>query len=202
MYFLYAHISEGSTPIITDKQVRQLLAVIKTDTVVGLRDRAIFGILLYTAARAGAVGRLDVDHYSYVGNQWVLSFREKRNKIRTIPVSHDLQGWIDEYITESRVLDAPPWIDPETSTTRRPLFPTAVRKEKRLTNNPMTSKYICRMMKRRLKEAGLPDNLSPHSFRVTTITDLLDQSLPLEDVQDLAGHADPRTTQLYDRSRR
>jgi integrase len=58
------------------------------------------------------------------------------------------------------------------------------------------------MMKRRMKEAGLPPNLSPHSFRVTTITDLLDQQLPLEDVQDLAGHADPRTTRLYDRSRR
>jgi integrase/recombinase XerD len=40
------HMSEGATPIITDKQVRQLLASIKTDTVVGLRDRAIFGILL------------------------------------------------------------------------------------------------------------------------------------------------------------
>lgn len=59
-----------------------------------------------------------------------------------------------------------------------------------------------RKEKRRLREAGLPPDLSPHSFRVTTITDLLDQQLPLEDVQDLAGHADPRTTRLYDRSRR
>jgi integrase len=41
-----------------------------------------------------------------------------------------------------------------------------------------------------MKEAGLPPDLSSHSFRVTTITDLLDQQLPLEDVQDLAGHAD------------
>jgi len=60
------------------------------------------------------------------------------------------------------------------------------------------------MMKRRMKEVGLPPDLSPHSFRVTAITDLLDQQLPLalQDVQDLAGHADPRTTRLYDRSRR
>ena len=35
---------------------------------------------------------------------------------------------------------------------------------------------------------------SPHSFRVTTITNLLEQGVPLEDVQQLAGHADPRTT--------
>jgi site-specific recombinase XerD len=40
---------------------------------------------------------------------------------------------------------------------------------------------------------------SAHSFRVTTITDLLKQDVALEDVQRLAGHADPRTTKLYDR---
>ena len=55
------------------------------------------------------------------------------------------------------------------------------------------------MVKRRMKDAGLPARLSPHSFRVTTITDLLEHGVPLEDVQQLAGHADPRTTRLYDR---
>ena len=52
---------------------------------------------------------------------------------------------------------------------------------------------------RRLKDASLPPTLSPHSFRVAVITDLLSQGVPLEDVQLLAGHADPRTTRLYDR---
>jgi site-specific recombinase XerD len=61
---------------------------------------------------------------------------------------------------------------------------------------------ICRMIKRRLKAAGLPDEYSPHSFRVATVTDLLEQNVELESVQDLAGHADPRTTMLYDRRRR
>ena len=55
------------------------------------------------------------------------------------------------------------------------------------------------MMKRRLCDAGLPARLSPHSFRVTTVTDLLEQGIPLEDVQRLASHADPRTMRLYDR---
>ena len=65
--------------------------------------------------------------------------------------------------------------------------------------NRMSAIDICRMVKRRLKDAGLPSRLSPHSFRVMTITDLLEQGVPLEDVQYLAGHADPRTTRLYDR---
>jgi integrase len=54
------------------------------------------------------------------------------------------------------------------------------------------------MMKRRLADASLPSRLSPHLFRVAVITDLLEQGVPLEDVQHLAGHADPRTTRLYD----
>jgi integrase len=41
----------------------------------------------------------------------------------------------------------------------------------------------------------------PHK-RVATVTDLLGQNVPLEDVQYLAGHADPRTTRIYDRRRR
>src|SRR5204863_3316679 len=80
-----------------------------------------------------------------------------------------------------------------------PLFRTAYRKTGQLTNKGMYVVDVCRMVKRRLKDAGLPTRLSPHSFRVTTITDLLEQGVPLEDVQRLAGHADPRTTRLYDR---
>jgi integrase/recombinase XerD len=55
------------------------------------------------------------------------------------------------------------------------------------------------MVKRRLKNAGLPTRLSPHSFRVTGITELLSQEIPLEDLQYPAGHAEPRTTGIYDR---
>jgi integrase/recombinase XerD len=68
-----------------------------------------------------------------------------------------------------------------------------------LSRNALTTKAICELVKRRLKDAGLPKRLSPHSFRVTAITDLLTQGVPLEDVQYLAGHAEPRTTGLYDR---
>jgi integrase/recombinase XerD len=63
----------------------------------------------------------------------------------------------------------------------------------------MTGVDLCRRVKRRLKDAGLPTRLSPHSFRVFTVTDLLSQGVSLEEVQHLAGHSDPRTTRLYDR---
>jgi site-specific recombinase XerD len=63
----------------------------------------------------------------------------------------------------------------------------------------MTGHDICRMFKRYIRRADLPDNLSPHSLRVSVATDLLEQNVTLADVQYLLGHADPRTTRLYDR---
>lgn len=81
----------------------------------------------------------------------------------------------------------------------RPLFRSTLGTTKRLTGNPLTGNYVLRMVKRRLKDAGLPSRLSPHSFRVTGITDLLEQGVPLDEVQHLAGHAEPRTTAGYDR---
>ncbi len=73
---------------------------------------------------------------------------------------------------------------------------------KQLTQTGMTENDMYRMLKRRIRAAGLSEHLSPHSFRVTTITELLKQGVALEDVQNLAGHADPHTTRLYDRRKR
>jgi hypothetical protein len=55
------------------------------------------------------------------------------------------------------------------------------------------------MLKRRLKQAGLPAHYSPHSFRATGITNFLENDRTLEAAQRIAGHADSRTTKLYDR---
>ena len=80
-----------------------------------------------------------------------------------------------------------------------PLFRAALGKQKKLSRNPLSANSMRRMLKRRLKDARLPDIFSPHSFRVLVVTDLLTQDVPLEDVQYLAGHANPKTTQIYDR---
>ena len=55
------------------------------------------------------------------------------------------------------------------------------------------------MVERRVKSAKLLIQISPHSFRVSTLTDLLESGFELSDVQQFAGHGDPRTTRLYDR---
>jgi len=184
---------EGKTPEIGVEQARKLVRSIDTSHVVGLRDRAIIGILIYTAARVGAIATLQRAHFYTVSDQCCLRFAEKGGKSREIPVRHDLTQFIVEYLTASGL---------EYADKPSPLFRTTIRRSRRLTQLAMTADDVARMVKRRLREAGLSERLSPHSFRVTTITDLLTQGVSLEDVQNLAGHADPRTTRLYDRRQR
>ena len=184
---------EGKTPEITIEQARRLLSSVNIWHVVGLRDRAIIAVLIYTAARVGAVARLRMRDFCETGNQYSLRFLDKGGKSREIPVRSDLQGFLFEYMHATAVAASPG---------DAPLFRSAIRRTKVLTDSGMTADDIGHMVKRRMRDAGLPSRLSPHSFRVTTITDLLAQGVPLEDVQHLAGHSDPRTTRLYDRRQR
>ncbi len=184
---------EGSTPEITSEQARTLLDSIDTSTLIGLRDKAILACLIFTAARAGAVANLKLRHLEHDGTQYVLKFGEKGGKQREIPVRHDLQTMLLDYLRIGGISDAGK---------DSPIFRTIPRRQDSLTENAITGVDICRMVKRRLRDAGLPGRISPHSFRVCTVTNLLTQGVALEAVQHLAGHADPRTTRLYDRRQR
>jgi integrase/recombinase XerD len=158
------------------------LASIGTNNVVELRDRTIVAILIYTASPAGAVAALQRGSFYPAGEQRMLHFDEKGGKSREIPVRHDLEQIIFEYLDAAGLRYA---------RKDTPLFRTAYKKTGQLTKNALHVIDIGRMVKRRLKDAGLPVRLSPHSFRVATITDLSEQGVALEDVQRLAGHAAP-----------
>lgn len=184
---------EGKTPQITPSQIAQLVASIRQDRLPGLRDRAIIAVLSFTGARAGAIAKLRRQDLYYADSQWMLHFDEKGGKSREIPVRHDLQIMLFRYIEAAGIQDTPG---------KSPLFRTAVRKQNILTDLPMSANDLSRMIKRRFRRAGLPLNLSAHSFRVAVATDLFDQGVDTKDVQHLLGHSDPRTTRLYDRTDR
>jgi site-specific recombinase XerD len=202
-----AQVLEGKTPEIKIEDAKKLLAsvrisktvkddvgeVVERPRVVGLRDRAILSMLAYTACRAGAVARLRVQDFQHDGMQYVLRFLEKGGKSREIPVRHDLEGFILAWLDAAGI---------RGDTKDSPLFRSTVRRTSQLTDKPLTTKAICELVKRRLKDAGLSKRLSPHSFRVTVATLLLEQNVPLEEVQNLLGHSEPRTTALYDRRKK
>lgn len=69
------------------------------------------------------------------------------------------------------------------------------------TRKPIDRRDAYRMVTRIAKAAGIPRHISPHSLRHAAITNALDAGVPLRDAQILARHADPRTTEHYDRAR-
>lgn len=155
----------------------------------GLRDRAALGTLIYTGARVGAVSRLQIGDLRDHGNHRALQFAEKGGKSREIPVRHDLDEWVAAYLEGCGLTDAPK---------ASPLFRAGQRRSSPLTERAMSPLAIQLMLKRRLKASGLPEILSPHSFRVLVVTDLLSQNVPLEDVQSTwpgtPTSAPPRST--------
>ena len=165
---------EGKTPVITVPQARALMARIRTRKksgdelvpyAVGLRDRAVIGVLVSAAARAGAVAKLRLKDFVHNGALWTLRFAEKGGKSREIPVRHDdLERYIVKYLDAAGI---------ENNSGDLPLFRSAERRTGRLTDKSISNVDLCRMVKRRLKDAELPAHYSPHSFRVTTVTDLL-----------------------------
>src|SRR5580704_16274494 len=143
---------EGKTPEISIEQARALLSSLDTSHVIGLRDRAILAILVYTSSRAGAVAKLKCGNLYNAGNQWMLHFAEKGGKSREIPVRGDLQELITAYIDAAGLRNAPK---------DTPLFQSALKKQRRLTGKAIHVNDICRMMKRRLKDIGLPCSTRP-----------------------------------------
>ena len=98
---------EGKTPEIGVEQARKLLRSIDVSNIVGLRDRAIIAVLIYTAARVGAVSKLTLKNFEHDGTQWTLRFDEKGGKSREIPVRHDLEGFLLAYRDAARLTEEP-----------------------------------------------------------------------------------------------
>lgn len=67
--------------------------------------------------------------------------------------------------------------------------------------NPMTRTNAAKAVARIGKRAGVESRVHPHRLRHAFVTTALDAGVPLHDVQDSAGHADPRTTMRYNRNR-
>jgi site-specific recombinase XerD len=181
--------NEGKTPAPPTEDVQKLINSIDLSNVVGLRDQAILGVLAYTFARIGAVVSLRVKDYFQVGKRSVLRFSEKGGKEKEIPVHHRLDEILDRYLDAAGLRDKPD----------SPLFLAARGKTRELTDRGIDRVAAWMMVKRRLKNAGLPTLYSNHSFRAAGITNFLENGGNLEVAQRIAGHADSRTTKLYDR---
>jgi integrase/recombinase XerD len=182
-------VSVGKTPVLQTDQARQLLDSIATDSMIGLRDRAIIGFMCYTFARVSATVGMKVKDYFESGKRWRVRLHEKGGKEHVVPAHHNAEAYLDAYVLAADIGDQGP----------SPLF-RAVDRHRQITDRPLSRHDILRMIKRRARAAGLPSTTTCHTMRATGITALLMNDGRIEKAQIIAGHASPRTTKLYDRS--
>jgi site-specific recombinase XerD len=183
-------VRRGKRPVLTEEQARRLLDSIDVTTLVGLRDRALIGVMIYSFARIGAVVAMKVEDYYPGAKRWWVRLHEKGGKRHEMPAHHKLEQFIDEYMAAAGIRE-----DGKT-----PLFRSAIGKTGALTDKPMNRIDAYRMVRRRAAEAGYKIKLGCHVFRATGITAYLEAGGTLENAQAMAAHESPRTTKLYDRT--
>ena len=182
-------VTKGATPVLTPAETRSLLDGIGTGTLVGLRDRALLSAMVYSFARVSAVVGMRRQDYFRQGTRGWLRLHEKGGKRHDVPAHHRAEAAVDAYLVAGGIADA-----------KAPLFQSVERSGRRLSGRSLTRRVVLSMIKRRALAAGLPGSTCCHTFRATGITAYLSNGGTLEHAQQIAGHASPRTTKLYDRT--
>jgi integrase/recombinase XerD len=185
---------DGKTVGLAPEDCRRLLDAPSADSPAGLRDRALLAVLAYTGCRVGELTRLKVGSYKQAGGHRVLEIRGKGGKERRVPLHPEAFERLDAWLDVSGLGDA-----------TDPLFPPArtARAEGRdgFAPRPMTRRAVQALIKRYVGDLRLDPNVTVHSLRVTALTTARERGSDIIDLQDFAGHSDPRTTLTYIRNR-
>src|SRR6476620_6965804 len=159
----------------------ELIRFLQVAQTISLHHGALAYLLGINALRASEAAAVRIEDYrETLRGHRVLHLVGKGNKPATMPLT----------VPVLRVLEA--------CRGQRVCGPLILRP---VSGRPIDRRDAYRMVARIAKTAGIPRHISPHSLRHAAITNALDAGVPLRDAQILARHADPRTTENYDRAR-
>ncbi|WP_328473973.1 tyrosine-type recombinase/integrase [Actinoplanes sp. NBC_00393] len=180
----YVSRDHSSTVGLTPAEVDDLLAAAQRATgPAAVRNNAMLILLADLGLRVGELVSLDMADVGWERGHRTVRFVGKGGRPRRRALTPGAAAALDEYLRVRGVNEGP-------------LFLTA-------TGGRTDRHAIFRLVRRLAREAGIDaaDRLSPHSLRHSFATTARAEGVPLEDVQDAMGHADPRTTRRYDRDR-
>ena len=190
----------SATPGLTRDQAIALLDAADGDAgPQAARTAALVATLLFTGARVSELLGADIEDLGTDRGHRVLRVRRKGGKIQALALPAPATGRIDAYLaTRDDVTALPALPGSAGPPRRRVLFATG-------TGARMYRAEVRALLRRLGRTAGLPEeltgSLSPHAMRHAFATLNLDAGASLRDLQDAMGHASPRTTRRYDRSR-
>ena len=179
---------KGKTPLLMADEARRLIDAIDVRTIVGLRDRALIALMVYTFARIGAALTMQVEDVYIQGRRTWVRLHEKGGKLHAMPCHHNLDEYLHAYMKAAQLTES-----------KSPLFRTMQGRTGQLSGQRMTQPDAYRMIRRRTTEVGIRTKIGNHSFRATGITEYLRNGGKLEIAQQMANHISARTTGLYDR---
>ena len=151
-------VTKGATPVLTPAETRLLLDGIDPGSLVGLRDRALLSVMVYSFARVSAVVGMRRRDYFLQGTRGWLRLHEKGGKRHDVPAHHRAEAAVEAYLVAGGIEDA-----------KAPLF-QSVDRSRRLSGRSLTRRVVLAMIKRRAVAAGLPASTCCHTFRATGIT--------------------------------
>jgi integrase/recombinase XerD len=186
---------DGKTPGLSPKECRRLLDLPSAETPSGIRDRALLAVLAYTGCRVGELTRLRVRDYKSSGGHRILAILGKGGKERSVPLHPEAFERVDAWVETARIRELP----------SAPLFPPAKtpRGEGRdgFRSGPLSRRSVEFLVHRYTRTLGLDPGITVHSMRVTALTTARERGSDIIELQDFAGHSDPRTTLTYIRTR-
>ena len=182
-------VRKGKTPVLAAEEARVLLDSIDPASLIGLRDRALIALMVYTFARVGAALNMRVEDVYTQGRRTWIRLHEKGGKRHEMPAHHNLEESLHAYLEGVGL----------AADKKGYLFRTARGRAASLSEKPMSQPDAWRMIERRARAAGIHTRIGNHSFRATGITEYLKNGGKLEIAQQMANHESARTTGLYDR---
>ena len=164
----------------------RLLAAEEEDAAVPERERALFELLYATGLRVSEAAGLDLEDVDFSAR--LVRVTGKGSRERIVPFGEAAADALEAYLPSRHALRRR--ADEDDADAGEPLFVNA-------RGGRLTSRSMARLLKRRLRAAGLPAEISPHALRHTFATHLLQAGADLRAIQELLGHASLSTTQKY-----
>jgi len=152
------------------------------------RDRALFEFLYATGLRVSEAAGLDLEDLDFASR--LARVTGKGEKERIVPFGEEAEDALRAYLPSRAALRYRARRGEESGNAGEPLFVNA-------RGGRLTSRSMARLLKARLRAAGLPCDISPHALRHSFATHLLEAGADLRAIQELLGHASLSTTQKY-----
>ncbi len=186
---------DGKTVALSPQDCRSLLDAPSAETPVGVRDRALFAVLAYAGCRVGELTRLKVGSCKQNGVHRVLEVHGKGGKERLVPLHAEAAERIDAWLDVAGMRDD----------LKGPLFrPVRTSRGNGLDgfiDKPVSRRAVQKLVASYVRRLILDPSVTVHSFRATALSTARENGSDIIDLQDYAGHADPRTTLTYIRTR-